>query len=72
MNITVNGKRETISAKSIAAYVEEKGLAPKTLVVEHNGQVIMADQWADTPLNEGDQLELLSFVGGPASLRTRH
>ena len=64
MNITVNGKPETISADSIAAYVEEKGLAPKTLVVEHNGQVIMADRWTETLLSEGDRLELLSFVGG--------
>ena len=64
MNITVNGKPETISTGSIAAYVEEKGLAPKTLVVEHNGQVVMADRWAETLLNEGDRLELLSFVGG--------
>ncbi len=64
MNITVNGKPETISAASIAAYVEEKGLAPETLVVEHNGQVIVADQWVETLLAEGDRLELLSFVGG--------
>ncbi len=64
MNITVNGRPETISADNIAAYVEEKGLAPKTLVVEHNGKVIMADRWAQTPLSDGDQMELLSFVGG--------
>ena len=64
MNVTVNGKPETISAGNIAAYVEEKGLAPKTLVVEHNGQVVMSDRWPETLLSEGDRLELLSFVGG--------
>lgn len=64
MNIIVNGANETISTESIAAYVEEKGLEPKTLVVEHNGRVIVSDQWGTTPLCEGDQLELLSFVGG--------
>ena len=64
MNIKVNGKPETVSVKNIAAYVQSKGLEPKTLVVEFNGRVIMADQWDVTPLNEGDQLELLNFVGG--------
>jgi sulfur carrier protein len=64
MNIIVNGKSETISAVSIAAYVTKKGLEPKTLVVEHNGCVIVSDQWETTALHEGDQLELLNFVGG--------
>ncbi len=64
MNIMINGKNEDIGAQSIAAYVNNRGLDPKTLVVEHNGQVIMADQWENTLLQEGDQLELLSFVGG--------
>ena len=64
MNITVNGKPETVSVDTIAAYVQDKGLEPKTLVVEHNGQIIMADRWQVTLLSEGDQLELLSFVGG--------
>ncbi len=64
MNIIINGKKEDISAQSIAAYVSNSPLDPKTLVVEHNGQVIVSDQWGDTLLREGDQLELLSFVGG--------
>ncbi|MEJ2156628.1 MAG: sulfur carrier protein ThiS [Desulfobacteraceae bacterium] len=64
MNIKVNGKPESISAGNLAAYLQDKGLDPKTLVVEYNGQVIKADLWADTLLSEGDQLELLSFVGG--------
>lgn len=64
MNITVNGITEHVPAQSIAAYVKDRGLEPKTLVVEHNGNVIVSDQWAQTPLREGDRLELLSFVGG--------
>lgn len=64
MNIRINGKTERVSAGNIAAYVHDKGLEPKSLVVEHNGRVVISDQWADTALNDGDQLELLSFVGG--------
>jgi thiamine biosynthesis protein ThiS len=64
MDITVNGKNESISADTIAAYIRAKGMNPKALVVELNGQVIVSDRWGQTPLCEGDQLELLSFVGG--------
>ena len=64
MNITVNGRNESISSDSITAYIREKGMSPKALVVELNGQVVVADRWDQTPLCEGDQLELLSFVGG--------
>ena len=64
MNITVNGKSENITAGDIAAYVRDKGLEPESLVVEHNGRVIISGQWADTTLCDGDRLELLSFVGG--------
>jgi sulfur carrier protein len=44
--------------------VTRKGLAPGALVVELNGQIIKQQQWAETQLNSGDRLELLSFVGG--------
>jgi sulfur carrier protein len=64
MYINVNGKPEDTSVENLAAYLQSKGLALETVVVEHNGQVIKADRWADTLLREGDRLELLSFVGG--------
>jgi thiamine biosynthesis protein ThiS len=64
MNIIINGKKQDVSAQSIADYVSNSRLDPKTLVVEHNGQVIVSDQWEEIRLREGDRLELLSFVGG--------
>ncbi len=64
MNITVNGKSECVSTDTIATYIRDKGMNPKSLVVEHNSQVVGSDRWDQTPLRAGDQLELLSFVGG--------
>jgi len=64
MIITVNGKNESVSTDTIGTYIRDKGINPKALVVEHNGQVIGSDRWNKIPLCEGDQLELLSFVGG--------
>jgi len=64
MEINVNGKNESVSADTIAAYIRDKGMNPKALVVEHNGHVVVSDRWDQTLLSEGDRLELLSFVGG--------
>ena len=64
MEITVNGKLESISSDNIAAYIRAKEMNPKALVVEHNGRVIPQAQWDQTSLSQGDRLELLSFVGG--------
>ena len=64
MNITINGKPETIEPCSIERLVHQKGLNSESLVVELNMQIIKQDQWPQTQLNDGDTLELLSFVGG--------
>jgi sulfur carrier protein len=64
MNITVNGKPESVPSESISAYIRAKGMDPKALVVEHNGRVVAQEQWDTTLLSQGDRLELLSFVGG--------
>lgn len=64
MDIIVNGKNESVDSETIADYISFKAIDPKVLVVEYNGQVVAADRWDQTRLCEGDQLELLSFVGG--------
>jgi len=64
MQITVNGKITDVAADTIAAYIRDQGLNPKALVVEHNGQVVASQHWPHARLCAGDQLELLSFVGG--------
>jgi len=64
MHITVNGNSEDVDTLTISDLVCEKNIDPSSLVVEYNGQVIRSDKWGQTLLKEGDQLELLSFVGG--------
>ncbi len=64
MEIVVNGIKETGESCSLAQLVERKGLHPGALVVELNQRIIKQEQWSQTQLTDGDQLELLSFVGG--------
>lgn len=64
MEIVINGQREIYPADTIAGLVEGKGLPPESLVVELNGAIVKQEHWPTIRLQEGDALELLSFVGG--------
>lgn len=64
MKIIVNGKDEKLEPCTIEELVTVKGVAKGALVVEHNRQIVPQDRWKDIDLKDGDQLELLSFVGG--------
>ncbi|WP_379548669.1 sulfur carrier protein ThiS [Qipengyuania sp. DSG2-2] len=62
--LTVNGDSRTTSAATIAQLVQELGLAPEKVAVEHNGVIAPRSTLADVELGEGDSLEIVHFVGG--------
>lgn len=64
MNIFVNGKPECIEPCTLAQFIALKALDAGALVVELNQQIIKQEFWPATELQEGDLLEMLSFVGG--------
>ncbi len=64
MLLRVNGDSHTTEATTLEELVQEIGLKTESLVVEHNEQIIRQELWAETSLQEQDQVELLSFVGG--------
>lgn len=64
MKILINGRREEIGPWTIDQLVANKELQAGSLVVELNREIIQQRQWHEVYLQEGDTLELLSFVGG--------
>jgi sulfur carrier protein len=64
MTIVINGERQETEAGNILELVTMLGLTPKSLVVEHNQQIVRQENWEATALSDGDVLELLNFVGG--------
>lgn len=64
MQIKLNGNITEIPSTDLAGLVRDRGLDPSCLVVEHNRVVVRQEDWATVPLNEGDEVELLNFVGG--------
>jgi sulfur carrier protein len=49
---------------SAAQLVEQLELVGKRLAIELNGEIVPRSQFADTPLSNGDKLEIVGAVGG--------
>ena len=65
MRITLNGdEREIPSGMSIAALVEELGLARDQVAVERNRELVSRALHAEMVLAEGDEVEVVTLVGG--------
>jgi thiazole synthase len=63
--ITVNGEPKRLPAPAtLADLLRHLDLDPRTIVVEHNRRIVRRPQLHDTPLTDGDTVELVHFVGG--------
>jgi thiamine biosynthesis protein ThiS len=65
LSITVNGEPRRVAAGlSVAGLVTELGLNPKKVAVERNLEIVPRSTHDDVLLADGDQLEIVHFVGG--------
>lgn len=65
-SIRINGEERHFDAATttLAALVSELGLTGKRIAIERNGEIVPRSQHANTPLTEGDELEIVVAVGG--------
>jgi sulfur carrier protein len=65
LTITINGqKAQHAPGTCINAIVEPMQLAGKRFAVERNGEIVPKSRLAETPIEEGDQFEIVIAVGG--------
>ena len=64
MKLTINGSPQISSAETLGALVETLGMKPDRVSIELNREIVPRDQWPQTPLHDGDRLEIVHFVGG--------
>ena len=65
MNIIVNGTpRELKQPLSVAELLEHLKISPRGVAVEVNLQLVSRAQHAQRQLADGDQLEIVTLVGG--------
>lgn len=65
MRIEVNGEpREIEPGTTISALLVELGLGKTLVAVERNQDIVPRAEHANTPIRDGDRLEIVHFVGG--------
>lgn len=64
MNVTVNGEpRDLPAGETVRALVARYNLTPEKVAIELNRRLLRSERY-DTALQEGDDLEIVTFVGG--------
>ena len=64
MNLTINGDTQVSSAETLGLLVAQLGMKPDRVAIELNREIVPREQWQQTPLHDGDRLEIVHFVGG--------
>ena len=65
MQVTINGERETLRVEiSVAELLADRRIEPRRVAVEINEDIVPRKTFADTLVRDGDQIEIVTFVGG--------
>jgi len=68
MNLVVNGESRLLDTAPdptcLNDVVRALGHNPTLVVVEHNGAIVPKSQWENTSIGDGDNLEIVTIVGG--------
>jgi thiamine biosynthesis protein ThiS len=63
--ITLNGEsRDVAPGITVTALLEQLGVNPKVVVVQRNDEIVERIDFDATTIHDGDQVELVRFVGG--------
>jgi thiamine biosynthesis protein ThiS len=65
LRVVVNGEdRQIAGPASLLDLLGQLGLDARTVVVELNREIVRSPRLAETPVADGDTIELVHFVGG--------
>jgi sulfur carrier protein len=60
MRVTVNGREAEVAARDVAALLNEMEYEFTQLAIAVNYQVVPRARWAETAINAGDEIEILT------------
>jgi len=65
IELSVNGEQRRFDdVPDLARLLERLDLAGRKVAVEMNGEIVPRSRYAETPLADGDRLEIVVAVGG--------
>ena len=62
--VIINGVEQNAAGLTVEHYLETAHYDSARIVVERNGEIVPKTQYGQTVLNDGDTVEVISFVGG--------
>jgi len=65
VRVTINGAAQNVlDGLTITALITHLGLTQRRIAVEVNREIIARDHYSGHALTDGDQIEIVHFVGG--------
>jgi sulfur carrier protein len=65
ISLQINGETARfLQSMTVAAMLDERGLAGKRVAVERNGEIVPKSQHASVIVADGDHIEIVVAVGG--------
>jgi sulfur carrier protein len=65
ITLQVNGKQVELDRPTpLLAYLNQLGVNPRAVAVEHNGAIIARAAYEAVTLRQGDTIEIVRMVGG--------
>ncbi len=62
--VKVNGELLPVDGKTLAEYLETSSFDIRRIVIERNEEIVPKSAYNDVVLQNGDSIEIVSFVGG--------
>jgi sulfur carrier protein len=65
ISLQINGKRVELERPTrLLVYLDQLGVNPRAVAVEHNGTIIERAGYDAVTLDQGDTVEIVRMVGG--------
>ncbi len=62
--VKINGEQLDMAGKTLTEYLASTNFDPGRIAVERNGEIVPKARYGETVLQDGDNVEVVSFVGG--------
>ena len=62
--VKINGQESEVSGMTVAQYIATTDYDMQRIAVEKNEQIVPKAQYGTTVIEDGDTIEVVSFVGG--------
>lgn len=62
--LKINGEEADAAGRTVAEFLASSGYKTERVVVEVNETIVPKGRYAETVLRDGDQVEIVCFMGG--------